>query len=37
MSKEPLEYIKHIRDEIAFILSVVDVNLTKELFWKMKL
>ena len=32
MSKEPLEYIKHIRDEIAFILSVVDVNLTKEAF-----
>ena len=32
MSKEPLEYIKHIRDEIAFILSVVDVNLTNEAF-----
>jgi uncharacterized protein with HEPN domain len=32
MSKEPLEYIKHIRDEIAFILSAVDVNLTKEAF-----
>ncbi len=32
MSKEPLEYIKHIRDEIAFILSVVDDNLTKEAF-----
>lgn len=32
MSKEPLEYVKHIRDEIAFILSVVDVNLSKEAF-----
>lgn len=32
MSKEPLEYVKHIRDEIAFILSVVDDNLTKEAF-----
>ena len=32
MSKEPLEYVRHIRDEIAFILSVVDVNLTKEAF-----
>ena len=30
MSKEPLEYIKHIRDEIAFILSVIDENLTKD-------
>lgn len=32
MSKEPLEYVKHIRDEIAFILSVVNDNLTKEAF-----
>ena len=32
MSKEPLEYIKHIRDESAFILSVVDLHLTKEAF-----
>lgn len=32
MSKVPLEYVKHIRDEIAYILSVVDVNLTKEAF-----
>jgi uncharacterized protein with HEPN domain len=32
MSKEPLEYIKHIRDEIAFILSVIDENLTKDAF-----
>lgn len=27
-----MEYVKHIRDEIAFIFSVVDVNLTKEAF-----
>lgn len=32
MSKEPLEYIKHIRDEIAFILSVIDEDLTKDAF-----
>lgn len=32
MSKEPLEYIKHIRDEIAFILSVIDEDLTKDTF-----
>jgi uncharacterized protein with HEPN domain len=34
MSKEPLEYIKHIRDEIAFILSVIDEDLTKDAFLK---
>lgn len=32
MFKEPLEFVRHIRDEIAFILSVVDDNLTKEAF-----
>jgi uncharacterized protein with HEPN domain len=32
MSRESLEYIKHIRDEITYILSVVDVNMTKDAF-----
>ena len=32
MFKEPLEYIKPIRDEIAFILSVIDEDLTKDAF-----
>jgi uncharacterized protein with HEPN domain len=32
MSKDPIEYIKHIRDESTYILSVVDDNLTKSDF-----
>jgi uncharacterized protein with HEPN domain len=32
MSKDPIEYIKHIRDESAYILSVIDDNLTKSDF-----
>ena len=32
MSKEPLEYLKHIRDEIAFILSVINPEMTKSDF-----
>ena len=31
MSKEPLEYLKHIADECAYILSVTG-NLSKEEF-----
>ncbi|OFY88640.1 MAG: hypothetical protein A3K10_12960 [Bacteroidetes bacterium RIFCSPLOWO2_12_FULL_31_6] len=29
MCKDPIEYLKHIRDECQFILSVTDNNLTK--------
>lgn len=32
MSKEPVEYLKHIRDESAFILSVITPNTTKDDF-----
>ena len=32
MSKEPLEYLKHIRDEIAFILSVIKPEMNKSDF-----
>lgn len=32
MSKEPIEYIKHIRDECSFILSVTENDLSKEDF-----
>ena len=32
MSKEAIEYIKHIRDESAFILSVVSPDASKEEF-----
>lgn len=34
MPKETIELIKHIRDECAFILSVIDANLTNEEFLK---
>lgn len=34
MSKEPVEYLKHIRDECQFILSVTGDNLSKEIFIK---
>lgn len=30
MSKEPLEYLRHIRDECLFLLSVAENNLSKE-------
>ena len=30
MSKEPLEYLKHIRDECLFILSVTGNDFTKD-------
>lgn len=32
MSKEPIEYLKHIRDESAFILSVINNEITKDDF-----
>ena len=32
MSKDPLEYLKHIRDESNYILSVIDNDLSKEEF-----
>ncbi|NJK85357.1 MAG: DUF86 domain-containing protein [Bacteroidales bacterium] len=32
MSKEPVEYLKHIRDESYFILSVITPNKTKDDF-----
>ena len=32
MSKEPLEYLKHIRDECSFLLSATSNNLTKDDF-----
>jgi len=32
MSKDPIEYLKHIRDESNYILSVIDNDLSKEEF-----
>jgi uncharacterized protein with HEPN domain len=32
MSKEPVEYLKHIRDECLYILSVTSKGATKEEF-----
>jgi uncharacterized protein with HEPN domain len=32
MSKEPIEYLKHIRDESSYILSIINNNITKEYF-----
>ena len=32
MSKEPLEYLKHIRDECSYILSVIHGDLSKDEF-----
>jgi uncharacterized protein with HEPN domain len=32
MSKDPLEYLKHIRDESFYILSVVTSDLSKDEF-----
>jgi uncharacterized protein with HEPN domain len=32
MCKEPVEYLKHVRDECQFILSFVGKELTKEEF-----
>ena len=32
MSKEPVEYLKHIRDESLYIISVTGKNITKEIF-----
>jgi uncharacterized protein with HEPN domain len=32
MSKEPIEYLKHIRDESLYIISVINSDLTKDDF-----
>ena len=32
MSKEPVEYLKHIRDESLYIISVINNDLTKDDF-----
>jgi uncharacterized protein with HEPN domain len=32
MSKEPVEYLKHIRDESLYLLSVTSKGITKEEF-----
>lgn len=32
MSKDPIEYLKHIRDENVYILSLINGGLTKEVF-----
>lgn len=32
MSKEPIEYLKHIRDESLYIISVINNDLTKDDF-----
>ncbi len=32
MSKEPVEYLKHIRDECEFVLSVINSETTKDSF-----
>ena len=32
MSKEPVEYLKHIRDESLYILSVTSKGITREEF-----
>jgi uncharacterized protein with HEPN domain len=34
MSKEPIEYLKHIRDECFYILSVIDNDISKDDFLK---
>ena len=32
MSKEPIDYLKHIRDESGYILSVITKDFTKDDF-----
>jgi len=32
MSKDPIEYLRHIHDECMFILSITSSNLTKDEF-----
>lgn len=34
MSKEPIEYLKHIKDECSYILSVSGPQLSKDVFLK---
>lgn len=36
MSKEPIEYIKHIHDESSYILSVINSDDTKMILFAMK-
>jgi len=35
MSKEPVEYLKHIRDESFYLLSLTEEGLTKEVLEKL--
>jgi len=35
MSKEPIEFLKHIADECAYLISVNN-EITKDIFWTMK-
>jgi uncharacterized protein with HEPN domain len=32
MSKEPIEYLKHIRDESHYILSIINKGITEDDF-----
>jgi uncharacterized protein with HEPN domain len=34
MSKEPIEYLKHIHDECVYIISVIGKDITKDDFLK---
>jgi uncharacterized protein with HEPN domain len=34
MSKDPVEYLKHLNDECSYILSVITVDTTKDSFLK---
>jgi hypothetical protein len=36
MSKEPIEFLKHIHDEGAYILSVIAEDTTKDDFLRTK-
>lgn len=36
MSKEPIEYLKHIKDECSYILSVIPPDFSKEEFLNLK-
>ncbi|HOE05525.1 MAG TPA: DUF86 domain-containing protein [Bacteroidales bacterium] len=33
MCKEPVEYLKHILDETSFILSVIEIDISKDEFF----
>lgn len=34
MSKKPIEYLKHIKDECSYILSISGSGLTSDLFFR---